>query len=273
MIQHQFKDKRTAFVVNAQSYLDVSGGFGKYSSKPQSPDAWVLENAKEVLIRDKPIFMRMHMQRPGIEGEKVSKERYADKSYYRNIWHPESPYRSACELADKHLGEFVAWLKEQNLWDETVLLLCGDHGQADEGWHEPYSESSSTTPLIIVGTGIPAGRAFEYCEIFDLAPTIAFLTGVEAPSHSIGRVLREALDATLAAPTPQKNVEQLNRILRASNALDAEKRASLTKAGFLSIDELGLWHTTEAGVDFVAFVSRQRKIYEHQQGHSRDPRP
>lgn len=273
MIQHQFKDKRTAFVVNARSYADVSDGFGKYASMPQSPDAWVLENAKEVLLRDRPVFMRMHMQRPGIEGEKVSKERYADKPYYRDIWHSESPYRTACELADKHLGEFVAWLKDQNLWDETVLLLCGDHGQASEGWHEPYSESSSATPLIIVGAGIPAGRTFDYCEIFDIAPTIAYLTGVETPRHSIGRVLSEALDATLAAPKPAQNVEQLNRILRASNALAAEQKTSLTKAGFLSIDELGLWHTTEAGVDFAAFVLRQRKLYEEQRAHSQDPLP
>lgn len=262
MIQHQFKEDETAFVVNAYSYRDVSGGFGTYISDPHRPDSLVIEKTKDVLLQKKPAFMRVHLQRAGIEGEKVSKERYCDRAYYRNIWHNESPYRKACERADRHLGEFVSWLKEQNLWEGTVLLICGDHGQADEGWHEPYSPSSSVTPLVIVGSGIPAGRTFDYCEIFDVAPTIASLAGREPPAKSVGRVLREALDATLPAPKGPRHVEQLNHVLRAAHALDTEKKTALNKAGFLTIDELGRWHTTEADTNFEAFVARQRKLYE-----------
>jgi len=85
--------------------------------------------------------------------------------------------------------------------------------------------------------------------------------------------LREALDATVAAPKPERRVEQLNRILLAANALDTEKKASLTKVGFLTIDELSHWHTTEAGVDFSAFVLRQLKRYEEKSGITVSPAP
>lgn len=260
MIQHQFKSNETAFVVNAYSYQDVSGGFGTYVAQPHAPDALVIAKAQETLLGQNPKFMRVHLQRSGIEGEKVSKDRYADRPWYRNIWHPESPYREACERADGLLGDFVDWLTEQNLWQGTVLVVCGDHGQADEGWHEPYSPPSGTTPLVLIGAGIPAGRTFPYCEIFDIAPTLAALAGREAPPQAIGRVLEEALDAGRAFPDTSSRVELLNRVLRAANELEDGKRATLVQAGFLTTDEVGRWHSTEAGSDFNAFVSRQEEM-------------
>ncbi len=260
MIQHQFEEAQTAFVVNAYSYKDVSGGFGVYLAGPHNPDAWVIERAKEVLLEKKPVFMRVHLQRAGIEGDKVSRSQYAKEPWYRDIWHAESPYRMACERADGHLGEFVQWLKEQDLWKDAVLLVCGDHGQADEGWHEPYSTGSSVTPLVVVGAGVVEGRTAPHCEIYDVAPTIASLTGRPAPSGSMGRVLSEAFDAGAPSPATESATARLNQTLRAAHALKAKSMESLRKAGFLGIDEVALWHTTPAGTDFAAFVARQRGL-------------
>jgi len=47
MIQHSFEPKETAFIVNARSYLDVSGGFGTYVSKPKNPDSLVIDITTE----------------------------------------------------------------------------------------------------------------------------------------------------------------------------------------------------------------------------------
>lgn len=264
MIQHQFEAKETAFIVNARSYLDVSGGFGTYISEPHKPDALVIELTKDVMLKEKPVFLRVHLQRPGIQGEKVGKKEYSDRPYYRDIWHEASLYREACERADQHLGEFVAWLKEQNLWAGTVMLICGDHGQADEGWHQPYSAAANRTPLVIAGSGVAVGRNLDYCEIFDIAPTIAALARKKAPPHSIGRVLREAFDANLPAPESPRLVARLNETLIAAHALTDEKKAALEKAGFLPLESLGLWHTTEAGADFGAFVARQKGLLQAQ---------
>jgi hypothetical protein len=260
MIQHQFRPADAAFVVNAYSYKDVSGGFGIYVSRPHQPDAVSVEKAKPVLLEQKPVFLRLHLQRPGIEGEKVSKKKYAGEPWHRNIWHENSLYRRACVQADRELGRFVAWLKERKLWTSTTLLICGDHGQADEGWHEPYSPKSTMTPLVIVGAGVAGGRTFPYCEIFDLAPTIASLTARKAPPLSVGRVLDEAFDAKATAPTVGRHIQRLNEILRAANRLPAAKQDTLRKSGFLFLDDVGRWHTTPAGDDFAAFVERQKKL-------------
>ena len=122
MIQHSFEPKEAAFIVNARSYLDVSGGFGTYVSKPKNPDSLVIDITTETMKKQDFAFMRVHLQRAGIEGMKVSWEKYSDQSYYRNIWHEDSRYREAIEIADEQLGRFVDWLKAEDLWDGTLLL-------------------------------------------------------------------------------------------------------------------------------------------------------
>ena len=48
-------------------------------------------------------------------------------------------------------------------------------------------------PLIFLGTGIKAGQYHAPVAVNDIAPTLALLVGVEAPSGSVGRILREML--------------------------------------------------------------------------------
>ena len=204
MIQQSFAPEETAFIVNAYSYADVNGGFGTYVSKPKTPDAVVIDSVIEEMSKKDFAFMRVHLQRPGIEGMKVGWEKSADEVYHANIWHEASPYRAAVTEADEQLGRFVAWLKAEDLWDGTLLMICGDHGQADEGWHEPYSAKANKTPLLIVGAGVDEPAEYAYCELFDIAPTIADLAGREAPPLSRGRVLLEAFDAGVDAPEVAK---------------------------------------------------------------------
>ena len=261
LIQHVFAPEETAFIVNAKSYLDVSGGFGTYVSKPKNPDSLVIDLTTEKMKEHDFKFMRVHLQRAGIEGMKVSWEKNSDQPYYRNIWHEESRYRDAIEVADGQLGRFVDWLKAEDLWKGTLLMICGDHGQANEGWHEPYSPTANVTPLLIVGAGVSEPAEYEYCEIFDLAPTIAHLAQKEQPALSIGRILHEAFDANVEPPKVAQNVKRLNEVLIEAHAIsDAQK--SLSGKGFMTLDDLGKWHTTEAGPDFEKFTSQQEAILE-----------
>ena len=262
MIQHSFDPTETAFIVNAYSYLDVSGGFGTYLSKPKNPDSLVIDITIEKMKEQDFKFMRVHLQRAGIEGMKVSWEKYSDQPYYRNIWHEESRYREAIEVADEQLGRFVDWLKVENLWDGTLLMICGDHGQANEGWHEPYSPASSITPLLIVGAGVDGPATYEYCEIFDLAPTIAHVSKKEQPALSLGRVLHEAFDRKVKVPEVARSVKRLNEVLIKAHGLSDSQQKLLSDEGFLTLDELGKWHATDAGTDFEMFTTRQEAILE-----------
>jgi arylsulfatase A-like enzyme len=49
----------------------------------------------------------------------------------------------------------------------------------------------SHVPVIFMGPGIQAGRFDETIAVNDIAPTLATLLGIETPSGSVGRVLRE----------------------------------------------------------------------------------
>lgn len=263
MIQGVFEPKETAFIVNARSYLDVSGGFGTYISKPKNPDSLVVDIAIEKMKEQDFSFMRVHLQRPGIEGMKVSWEKYSDQPYYRNIWHEKSRYREALEIADEQLGRFVSWLKAEGLWEGTVLMVCGDHGQADEGWHEPYSPTANVTPLLVAGAGVSGPRNYEYCEIIDIAPTIAHLAKKKQPKFSIGRILLEAFDPNIKAVAGAKNVQRLNEVLIKAHAQSDSRKKLLAAKGFLTLDDLGKWHTTKAEANFGKFVSQQEKILKN----------
>lgn len=261
MIQHSFKDKETAFVVNARAYQDVSEGFGTYISSSFNPDALVINLTKEIMEVSDPKFMRVHLQRSGIEGLRISKNWSENEPYHRNIWHTKSTYRKAITEADRQLGRFVQYLKDNNKWKNTVLMITSDHGQANEGWHEPYSPPSSVTPLLIVGSGVRKGATFDYCEIIDIAPTIANFSNKKPPTLSIGRVLSEVFEGNSAkAPKVPENIKRLNKVLIEAHKLSEDKKKLLTKQGFLALDDLGLWHTTSAGSNFDNFVIQQEKI-------------
>jgi predicted AlkP superfamily pyrophosphatase or phosphodiesterase len=59
----------------------------------------------------------------------------------------------------------------------------------------PYSYDTHV-PVIIMGTGFTPGRYFQAATPADIAPTLAALLRVQAPSNAVGRVLIEALEGT-----------------------------------------------------------------------------
>jgi arylsulfatase A-like enzyme len=56
----------------------------------------------------------------------------------------------------------------------------------------PYSYDTHV-PLIIMGAGVAPGRYTQAASPADIAPTLARLLRVQAPSSTVGRVLLEAL--------------------------------------------------------------------------------
>jgi hypothetical protein len=57
--------------------------------------------------------------------------------------------------------------------------------------HGTPFDYDSHVPVIFMGPGIKAGHYYEKIAVNDIAPTLAAIAGVEAPSGSIGRVLQE----------------------------------------------------------------------------------
>jgi arylsulfatase A-like enzyme len=178
----------------------------------------------EIIEKENPRFLRVHLQGSGVAGYETGRKENKDKPWYRDIWQPESPYIAACKKNDRLLGELVKYLEDTDRMDKSVIIVMGDHGQARGGGHPPYEEGSSVTPMLILGQGIKKGKVFDYAEMIDVAPTIAYLHNVPAPKGSIGRVLLESIEGQGKDAIPaQRYMKRLNNALIAQHKLADDK--------------------------------------------------
>lgn len=51
---------------------------------------------------------------------------------------------------------------------DGLLLLCGDHGMADQGGHGGASLSETTTPAVFISTKFANGKGNEACICLNL---------------------------------------------------------------------------------------------------------
>jgi arylsulfatase A-like enzyme len=91
--------------------------------------------------------------------------------YDAEIWH-----------VDQQLGRLIRALKEQGVWDKTVLLVSGDHGEAfgehDDRWHGTNLHDPQMCPAALLRVpGVVGKRIKEAVTFTDLAPTLTRLLG------------------------------------------------------------------------------------------------
>jgi predicted AlkP superfamily pyrophosphatase or phosphodiesterase len=236
-IQEIFTGKQTAIVVNTAAYRSVARGFTTQIMDPSLTDRQVVAQAMALLKQQDPVFMRIHLQTPGELGTFISLKTTPDQPYYRNIFGNGSPYVKAIEEADQLLGQFISFLKNEGKWEGTVLIVTSDHGQSRIGWHPLFDEESWVTPLVFVGPGIARGRVLPYFEHTDLAPTIAWLLGSEAPNKDggAGTAVNEIMDNTdIKDYHPKMYIRTLNRQIKEFNILKARMILKAEKERFLS---------------------------------------
>jgi hypothetical protein len=257
MIQDVFEEKKTAFVTNSKSYLSVSKGFDIYhviDQNPPSDDVPVVAKAREIIEKAEPVFMRVHLQGPGRGGYDGSVDENKDMPWYRNIWHTESLYFRRMKKADKLLGEFVAWLEATGRMEKTVMIVTSDNGQAVTGGHPPYAAGSSTVSMLIFGAGIKKGCIFDYAEIIDIVPTIAYIHEISPPNNCKGRVLLESIVGSGKDTIgPDRYIERLNNAL-----LEQHKLSWVVRDLPVTIEEIAKWH--ERFWDMKTLVEYSEKI-------------
>ena len=87
--------------------------------------------------------------------------------------------------ADQALGNFIDYLQEQNILEDTIVVILSDHRimlpitqTASDLFGE---EAESAVPFVILGAPVPMQeKAFSH---IDLAPSLAFLTLPKACFH------------------------------------------------------------------------------------------
>ncbi|MCM3572119.1 alkaline phosphatase family protein [Mesobacillus subterraneus] len=106
-------------------------------------------------------------------------------------------YIEKIEEADALIQEFDQWLETEGKMENTTLVVCADHGQADGiGGHGHLDEGERFVPFFMHGPHIAKGvKVQEKHSLVSLAPTISYLMGAPYPASSRGKVLMDAIKA------------------------------------------------------------------------------
>ncbi len=119
------------------------------------------------------------------------------------------PYDGEIAFADEQVGRLLRFLKDKGIYQNTVIVLCGDHGESlgehGEKTHGFFIYNATMhVPLIV---RLPENRLPENTaahvvagpvSLVDLMPTILGAVGLEVPSQVQGRSLLPELRAESA---------------------------------------------------------------------------
>lgn len=147
-------------------------------------DRNIIERAKRIMAEQDPDLLVAQL---------ISTDQ---TGHSRGVFYDE--YVEKIEESDKLIQEYVEWLEQQGKMENTTLVICADHGQADGiGGHGHLDEGERYVPFFMHGPQIERGKLVEQKHsLVSLAPTIAHLLGAPFPSHSRGPVLAEAIKQT-----------------------------------------------------------------------------
>ena len=105
------------------------------------------------------------------------------------------PYDGAIAFADAQVGRLVRFLKEKGIYDNTVIVLCGDHGESlgehGEKTHGFFIYNATMhVPLIIrVPDAARARVVDDPVSLVDLMPTVLGAVGMDVPTQVQGKSL------------------------------------------------------------------------------------
>jgi len=130
-------------------------------------------------VKARPFFLFLHLFEPHTPYEPVEpfRTKYAS-----------SPYDGEIATADAIVGRFFADLDKRGLYDRSLIILCGDHGEGlgDHGEAEHgvllYREVLHV-PLIVKlpGRKLAGRRVAATAQLVDILPTIAGIVGARVP--------------------------------------------------------------------------------------------
>lgn len=117
-------------------------------------------------------------------------------------------YFAAVSGVDENFGRLIAYLKENNLYEDTVLVLSSDHGDC-MGSHGLYGknvwyEESIRIPLYIGGMGIAPGISDSLISSQDHMPTLLELLDAPIPDTVEGVSLAPVLKGQQMEAEPQE---------------------------------------------------------------------
>lgn len=232
--------------VDADTYGEEEEDF---SSDATRLDTWVFEKVKDLfasaktdpeldakLREDKVVFF-LHLL--GLDTTGHFSRPYS-KEYLRNI-----------KLVDRGVQEITKLVEEFYGDDETAFVFTADHGMSDWGSHGDGHPDNTRTPLVVWGSGVAGPRYTQEGTLTghedgvssdwgfdgiqrndvaqaDVAALMAYLTGLDFPTNSVGQLPLQYLDASpkdkaLAALANTQEVLEMYRVK------EEQKKAALLR--------------------------------------------
>lgn len=112
-----------------------------------------------------------------------------------NLTFEQQQYLQSIHYTDKAIGEFIEGLKQDGLYDSSLIFIWGDHGSytnissaLGQDKNTLPELASSQVPLIILGTGQNSTINTPGSQL-DIYPTITNLLGISAPKTILGQDL------------------------------------------------------------------------------------
>lgn len=104
-------------------------------------------------------------------------------------------YYSNVEVMDAQVGTFIKQLKDDGLYDNTIIFFYSDHGGPLPRQKREIYDSGLKVPFMIKGIASESGRTDRMVSFVDLAPTMLSLAGIEPPKHIEGKAFLGKFDA------------------------------------------------------------------------------
>lgn len=171
--------------------------------------------------KDQRFYLSVHYYDPH-----MSYEKHAEAPAFGGT--PTDQYDAEVWFTDHHIGRLFAELKAQGLWDKTIVVVTGDHGEGlgERGimahGYDLYPPQTKV-PFIVRVPGLPAQRELTPVSHVDLAPTIVNLVGGGPDSSFLGRSFVDLLAGHPDSTIPFSPVFQ-----EVSYEGDNKKRAIVT---------------------------------------------
>lgn len=117
------------------------------------------------------------------------------------VQHVRDRYAALLTMCDASLGRIMDVMDELSLWDDTMLIVCTDHGflLGEHGWWakmvQPWFNENIHTPLFIWDprTKIRGERREALVQTIDFAPTLLDYFGLQPTPHMEGQPLGDTV--------------------------------------------------------------------------------
>lgn len=147
-------------------------------------------------------YHRLYPESPLGNGEDFDWPPYARVTEAENtVENARLRYLALLSMCDANLGRVLDLMDEKDMWSDTMLIVCTDHGYmlGERGWWGksvmPWYDETIHTPFFVWDprSGIAGERRQALVQTIDIAPTLLDFFGLAPTRDMLGHPLRQAV--------------------------------------------------------------------------------